>query len=89
MNIKIKNSTVTIYEREDRVEKAKSDLLTKLYHSREKETMGGREMWLELLDMYFRLDFEGMREVIAAFTGKGGATRAACLRCLDVIIAEG
>lgn len=89
MQIYIKDSNVTIYEREDRVEKAKSDLLTKLYHAREKDTMGGRETWLELLDMYFKYDYEGMREVISGFSGKGGATRAACLRCLDIIIEEG
>lgn len=89
MQIFIKDSNITIYEREDRVEKAKSDLLTKLYHAREKDTMGGRETWLELLDMYFRLDFESMKEMISAFSGKGGATRAACLRCLDIIIEEG
>ena len=89
MNIVMHNCTVSIYEAEDKVEKAKSELLNRLYYAREKDIMGGREGWLELLDMYFMYRYEDMVERIKSFTGKGQATRNACLRCLNTIIEEG
>lgn len=89
MNITMNNCTVSIYEAEDKVEKAKSELLNRLYYAREKDTMGGREGWLELLDMYFMYRYEDMVERIKSFAGKGQATRNACLRCLNTIIEEG
>ena len=89
MNITMNNCTVSIYEAEDKVEKAKSELLNRLYYAREKDTMGGRDGWLELLDMYFMYRYEDMVEKIKSFTGKGQATRNACLRCLKTIIEEG
>lgn len=89
MNIVMHNCTVSIYEAEDKVEKAKSELLNRLYYAREKDTMGGRDGWLELLDMYFMYRYEDMVEKIQSFTGKGQATRNACLKCLNTIIEEG
>ena len=85
-NITINNQgTVNIYA-EDLVSKAKDLLLTKLYYARNKETMGGYEAWLELLDMYYAEDFEGMQEFIKSCKGKGGKTRNECLRHLNIII---
>lgn len=89
MTISMNNCQVTIYETQNRIEKAKSDLLTKLYYAREKDTMGGREVWLELLDMYYMQKYDEMKETIEAFEGSGQATRNACIRCLDTIIMEG
>lgn len=89
MNIKIENCTVSIYEVENEVEKAKSDLLNKIFYAREKDTMGGREGWLKLLDMYFMKDYEGMVKKIEGYSGRGQATRNACLKYLKTIIKEG
>lgn len=89
MYISIKDSNITIYEKEDKVEKAKSDLLSRMYYARDKETMGGYDGWLKLLDLYFKQEYEAMLETIRAFSGKGGATRAACCRYLETIIKEG
>ena len=89
MNITMNNCTVSIYEAEDKVEKAKSELLNRLYYDREKDTMGGRDGWLELLDMYFMRQYEEMVEKIQSYTGRGQATRNACLKYLNTIIKEG
>lgn len=85
-NITINNhGTVNIYA-EDLVGNAKDKLLTKLYYARNKETMGGYESWLKLLDMYYAEDFKGMRDFIKSCKGKGGRTRNECLHCIDVIM---
>lgn len=85
-NITINNhGTVNIYA-EDLVGSAKDQLLTKLYYARNKETMGGYEAWLRLLDMYYAEDFKGMKEFIESCKGRGGKTRNECLRHLNIII---
>ena len=89
MNITMKNCTVSIYEAENKVEKAKSELLNRLYYAREKDTMGGYQGWLELLDMYFMREYEAMVERIQSYAGYGQATRNACLKYLRTIIEEG
>ena len=54
-NITIYNhGTVNIYESvDDTVSKAKDALLNKMYFARYKQTMGGYEAWLQLLEMYY------------------------------------
>lgn len=89
MNIVMNNCTVSIYEAEDKVEKAKSELLNRLYYAREKDTMGGYQGWLELLDMYFMREYEAMVERIQSYSGYGQATRNTCLKYLRTIIEEG
>ena len=50
--------------------------------------MGGREVWLDLLDMYYTGSWDEMIETISLFTGPGGRTRQTCLRDLKIIKEE-
>ena len=90
-NITINNhGTVNIYEGVDNtVNEAKDTLLTKMYFARYKQTLGGYEAWLKLLDMYYCEQYEEMREFIKSCKAKGGKTRHDCLVCLDTIIKGG
>lgn len=83
--IAINNNYGNIIEVSDRAESAKSDLLSRMYYARELPTMGGREVWLDLLDMYFMGEWDRMIETISSFNGAGGRTRAACIRDLNII----
>lgn len=67
---------------------AKDALLEKMYHVRtnRKGTLGGPQVETTLLNMYWSSDYVGMRARIQSLTGAGGATRNACIRCLDTII---
>jgi len=88
-NITIHNhGTVNIYEGADpsAIEKAKDKLLTKMYFARYKQTLGGYEAWLRLLDMYYCGNFKGMYKYINSCKGKGGKTRVDCLECLRTIM---
>ena len=86
-NITINNHGIlNNYNSEDSVNQAKDKLLTKLYYARNKETMGGYEAWIELLDMYYAEDFEGMQQFIKSCKGKGGKTRNECIRCICIIM---
>lgn len=87
--IEINNSTVSINISEDTVSKAKDSLLKRLYYARNKDTMGNYQKWLELLDMYYRGDYESMYNFIESCKGEGGATRKACLKYLENIINGG
>jgi hypothetical protein len=91
-NITIHNhGTVNIYEGVDHntVNEAKDELLHKMYFARYKQTLGGYEGWLKLLDMYYCEQYEEMREFIKGCQGKGGKTRHDCLVCLNTIIKGG
>lgn len=83
--IAINNNYGTIIEVSDRAEAAKSDLLSRMYYARELPTMGGREVWLNLLDMYYMSEWDKMIETIGSFSGAGGRTRSACIRDLEII----
>lgn len=88
-NIVINNQggIVNIYNVNDTtVAEAKDALLTKLYWARNKQTLGGYEAWLELLDMYYAFDWQGMYDHIKACKGKGGKTRHDCLRLIETIM---
>lgn len=87
-NITIYNQgTVNIYESvDDAVSKAKDALLNKMYFARYKQTLGGYEAWLKLLDMYYCGDYKGMCKHIKSCNGKGGKTRNECLDYLNTII---
>jgi hypothetical protein len=88
----INHGTVNIYEAKSNntisVEQAKDELLTKMYYARNKNTMGGYQAWLDLLDMYYSADWQGMCDHIGSYKGKGkgGKTRHDCLKLLEVIM---
>ena len=86
-NFTINNhGTVNIYNGNGSANLAKDKLLTKLYYARYKQTMGGYEGWLKLLDMYYQGNFKKMKEFISSCRGKGGKTRNECINYLDIII---
>ena len=88
-NITINNhGTVNIYEGVDQcaVSEAKDNLLHKMYFARYKQTLGGYEGWLKLLDMYYCEQYEEMCKHIQSCNGKGGKTRNECLKCLETIM---
>jgi hypothetical protein len=90
-NITINNyGTVNIYNVNDTtIAEAKDELLTKMYWARNKNTMGGYDAWLDLLDMYYSADWQGMYNYIKSCNGKGGKTRRECLNKLEIIMKEG
>lgn len=83
-----RNYGTIIEDSHARVEAAKNDLLERMYHARELPTMGGREVWLDLLDMYYTGSWDEMIATISLFTGPGGRTRRTCLRDLKIIKEE-
>ena len=70
----------------DKVSKAKDELLVILFYKRNSENWGGREAWIEMLDMYFIGDYESISERISTF--KDGRSKAKALSCLAIIIAN-
>ena len=88
-NIVIHNhGVVNIYNANTTVSEAKDQLLTKLYWARNKQTMGGYAAWLELLNMYYAFDWQGMYDHIKSYRGKGkgGKTRHDCLKLIEIIM---
>lgn len=83
-NITISNSTVNFYDR-DIVAEARDELLRRLFYARHKDTIGGYDNWLKLLDHYYCGEFEEMIENIKSIKGMGGATRKICLRLINTI----
>ena len=90
-NITINNhGTVNIYNVNDTtVSEAKDKLLSKMYYARHKNTMGGYEAWLDLLDMYYKHDWQCMLDHINSCHGKGGKTRNECIRHIETIMVGG
>lgn len=81
------NGVVNIYNVNDTtVAEAKDALLTKLYWARNKQTFGGYNAWLELLDKYYSFDWQGMYDYIKSCKGKGGKTRSECLKLVSTIM---
>ena len=80
------NGTVIINYNVDTTEKAKDELLEKLYYARNKDTMGGYKAWIKLLDMYYMQDYQGMIQFIKSCRGRGGKTRNECIKKLETII---
>lgn len=85
--VNITNSTVNFYER-DAVAEAKDELLRRLFYARKKDTMGGYDNWLLLLDLYYSGEYEEMIENISTYSGHGGATRKAVIKLLKIILHE-
>lgn len=83
-NITINNSTVNFYDR-DIVAEARDELLRRLFYARHKDTIGGYDNWLKLLNYYYRGEFEEMAENIKSIKGMGSATRKICLRLINTI----
>lgn len=81
------NGIVNIYNVNDtKVAEAKDALLTKLYWARNKQTFGGYNAWLELLDMYYGFEWQAMHNYIKSCKGKGGKTRYDCLKLIETIM---
>ena len=80
------NGNVHISESADKVSKAKDRLLDILFHKRNCADWGGREGWIEMLDLYFIGAYELIYENISEF--KDSATKAKALECLQTIIAD-
>ena len=80
------NGNVHINETEDKVSKAKDKLLNILFCKRKDPNWGGRDAWIEMLDMYFMGDYEGVSERISTF--KDGRSKAKALECLCIIISN-
>lgn len=85
--VNITNSTVNFYER-DAVAEAKDELLRRLFYARKKDTMGGYDNWINLLDLYYSGEYEEMIENISTYSGHGGATRKAVIKLLKIILHE-
>lgn len=83
--ISINNSTVVVYECDNRAKNARDELLRKPFHARHKATMGGASNWEKLLDHYYSGEYEEMIENISSFSGPGGATRKACINLIKTI----
>ena len=83
-NITINNSTVNFYDR-DIVAEARDELFRRLFYARHKDTIGGYDNWLKLLDHYYCGEFEEMIENIKSIKGMGGSTRKICLRLINTI----
>ena len=83
-NINITNSTVNFYDR-DLAAEARDELLRRLFYARHKDTIGGYDNWLTLLDHYYCEEFEEMIENIKSIKGMGGATRNTCIRLIKII----
>lgn len=79
--ISINNSTVIVYECDNRAKNARDELLRKLFHARHKATMGGASNW----ENYYSGEYEEMIENISSFSGPGGATRKACINLIKTI----
>ena len=83
--ISINNSTVIVYECDNRAKNARDELLRKLFYARHKATMGGVSNWEKLLDYYFSGEYEEMIKNISLFSGPGGATRKECIKLIKTI----
>ena len=83
--ISINNSTVVVYECDNRAKNARDELLRKLFYARHKSTIGGVSNWEKLLDHYYSGEYEEMIENIKSIKGMGGATRKICLRLINTI----
>ena len=85
----INHGTINIDSNKQKtVDQAKDDLLTKMYHCRHKSTLGGYDAWLELLKLYYSLQYQAMYAYIESCTGMGGKTRSECLADLKIIMEE-
>ncbi len=80
------NGNVNVSDSADQISKAKDKLLNVLFYKRKCSDWGGREGWIEMLDMYFMGNYEMLRETISTF--KDGKSKAKALSCLNAIIAD-
>lgn len=89
-NITIYNhGTINIYDEHNHtVAEARNELLHKMYYARYKQTLGGYEGWLKLLDLYYSGDYKGMLKHLKSCKGKGGATRSQCMQKIKLIMEQ-
>lgn len=71
---------------ESAVSKAKDKLLNILFHKRNNSDWGGREGWVEMLDMYFFGNYKALCDHINTF--KDGKSKEKAISCLQTIIAD-
>lgn len=83
MNITI-NNYGTIHITDEVVKNAKNKLLNRMYYARYKDTLGGYQTWLELLDYYFMGNYAKMYSIIASCPKS--STRTLCLNYLKDIM---
>lgn len=83
MNIQIK---ITITPTPDEVEQARDELRRRLFYARHKETLGGYEGWRTICAMLDGFEYAEALEHISSLTGKGQATRNACIEELKTIL---
>ena len=82
--------TINMYTTEDLVERAKDRLINRMYYARNSDNViGGREGWLQLIEMYDCGNYQGMKEFISNCKGRCGIRRQEMLECLDIIIEKG
>lgn len=80
------NGNVIINGSEDKVSKAKDKFLNILFYKRNCADWGGREGWVEMLDMYFFGNYETLCDHISNF--KDGKSKEKAISCLRTIIAD-
>ena len=73
-------------EKESEISKAKDQLLNILFYNRNSDSWGGREGWVEMLDLYFKGAYEMIYEQIESF--KESKSKDAALSCLHLIISN-
>lgn len=90
MKIEITNNgTINMVNIEDsNAEKAKDELLKRMFFARKNPTMGGYQTWIKLLDMYYSEEYDEMINKISSYFGYGGATRKKCIELLNIIKKE-
>lgn len=86
MQITINNygGNITINEVPKKNFDPRSTLLSRMYYARNKQTLGGYDAWLQLLDMYYSGEYDKMIEHISSCKGRGN-TKSVCLKCLNMI----
>lgn len=92
MKIEITNNgTINMVNIEDasiEIEKAKDELLKRMFFARKNPTTGGYQTWIELLDMYYSEEYDEMISKISSYSGYGGTTRKKCIELLNIIKKE-
>ena len=73
-------------EKESEISKAKDQLLNILFYKRNSDSWGGRDGWVEMLDLYFKGAYEMLYEHIEGFSES--KSKDAALSCLRPIIAN-
>ena len=77
---------ITITPTPDEVEQARDELRRRMFYARHKDTLGGYEGWRELCAMLDGFEYAEALQRISSMTGRGQATRNACIGDLKTIL---